>query len=44
MVRSIFARQPLNHRFDNLKRLVLQGFNLCVFAPLREYFGLFHHV
>ena len=44
MVRSIFARQPLNHRFDNLKRLVLQGFSLCVFAPLREYFGRFHHV
>ena len=41
MVRSIFARQPPNHRFENLKRLVLHRFNLCAFASLREilFFG-----
>jgi hypothetical protein len=41
MVRSIFARQPPNHRFENLKRLVLHRFNLCAFASLRDYFCLF---
>jgi hypothetical protein len=32
VVRSIFAHQPPNHRFENLKRSVLHGFNLCGFA------------
>jgi hypothetical protein len=38
VVRSIFAQQPPNQRFENLKRSVLHGFNLCAFASLREFF------